>query len=100
IVAHMGAPEFGEFLDLVERYPRVYLDTTMVFTDFWNDIAFFPRELLPRLVACGDRILLGTDFPSIPYRYVTQLDALAKLDLGDDWLRAVCYEIPVRLLGL
>jgi uncharacterized protein len=100
IVAHMGAPEFLEFLELVERYPRVHLDTTMVFTDFLSDIAEFPRELLPRLVDAGDRILLGTDFPSIPHKYVTQLDALAKLDLGDDWLRAVCYYNPVRLLGL
>ena len=100
IVAHMGAPEFGEFLDLVDRYPRVYLDTTMVFTDFWDDIALFPADLMPRLADVGDRILLGTDFPSIPYRYVRQLDGLAKLDLGDDWLRAVCWENPVRLLGL
>ncbi|HET7016544.1 MAG TPA: amidohydrolase family protein [Streptosporangiaceae bacterium] len=100
IVAHMGALEYGEFLDLTERYPRVYLDTTMVFTEFLREIAGFPPELLPRLVDRGDRILLGTDFPSIPYRYVTQLDALAKLDLGDDWLRAVCWENPVRLLGL
>jgi uncharacterized protein len=100
IVAHMGSPEYAEFLDLVDRYPRVYLDTTMVFTDFLSDIARFPAELLPRLLSAGDRILLGTDFPSIPYKYVTQLDALAKLDLGDDWLRAVCYHNPVRLLGL
>ena len=100
IVAHMGAPEYGEFLDLTDRYSRVYLDTTMVFTEFMRQIAAFPPELLPRLVDRGDRILLGTDFPSIPYRYVTQLDALAKLDLGDDWLRAVCWENPVRLLGL
>jgi hypothetical protein len=28
------------------------------------------------------------------------LDALAKLEIGDDWLRAVCYENPARLFGL
>ncbi len=100
IVAHMGAPEFGEFLDLAERHPRLHLDTTMVFTNFWDGIAPYPAELIPRVADLGDRILLGTDFPSIPYRYVTQLDGLAKLDLGDDWLRAVCWENPVRLLGL
>jgi uncharacterized protein len=100
IVAHMGAPEFGEFLDLVSWYPRVHLDTTMVFTDFWDDIALFPAEMMPALADLGDRILLGSDFPSIPYPYVTQLRGLAKLDLGDEWLRAVCWENPVRLLGL
>ncbi|WCI09075.1 amidohydrolase family protein [Arthrobacter sp. OVS8] len=39
VVAHLGAPEYGEFLDLAERYPRVHLDTTMVFTDFFEAAA-------------------------------------------------------------
>ena len=100
IVAHLGAPEYGDFLDLAERYPGVQLDTTMAFTDFMQRIAPFPAELLPRLTAAGDRILLGTDFPNIPYPYLHQLDALARLELGDEWLRAVCYDNAVRLLGL
>jgi hypothetical protein len=98
IVAHMGMPEYAEFLDLAEQYSFVYLDTTMAFTDFMNSIAPFPPSLLPRLAAMGDRILLGTDFPNIPYKYVHQLEALARLDLGDDWLRAVCWDNPTRLL--
>jgi uncharacterized protein len=31
VVAHLGAPEYAEFLTLAERYPRVHLDTTMAF---------------------------------------------------------------------
>jgi uncharacterized protein len=100
IVAHMGAPEYRDFLGLADRYPSVHLDTTMVFSDFMEWLAPFPRQLLPRLRALGDRIVLGTDFPNIPYRYVHQLRALARLDLGDDWLRPVCYENPARLFGL
>ncbi|MGN6795170.1 MAG: amidohydrolase family protein [Streptosporangiaceae bacterium] len=100
IVAHLGAPEYQEFLDLADRYPGVYLDTTMACTDFLNQIAPFPAGLVPRLGATGDRIILGTDFPNIPYPYLTQLDALASLDLGDDWLRSVCYLNPARLLAL
>ncbi|HET9899134.1 MAG TPA: amidohydrolase family protein [Streptosporangiaceae bacterium] len=100
IVAHLGGPEYGAFLDLADRYPGVHLDTTMAFTDFMNDIAPFPDELLPRLEDAGDRIVLGTDFPSIPYPYAHQLRALARTGLGDDWLRAVCYANPARLLGL
>ncbi len=30
VVAHMGAPDFTEFLDLADRFERVRLDTTMV----------------------------------------------------------------------
>jgi uncharacterized protein len=100
IVAHLGAPEYQDFLDLSERYRGVYLDTTMACTDFMNKIAPFPCDLVPRLGAAGDRIVLGSDFPNIPYPYGTQLDALARLDLGDDWLREVCYNNPARLLGL
>jgi len=100
IIAHLGAPEYQDFLDLADRYPFVYLDTTMACTDFMDRIAPFPGKLVPRLAAAAERIVLGTDFPNIPYPYLTQLDALARLNLGDDWLRAVCYFNPARLLGL
>jgi hypothetical protein len=99
IIAHLGAPEYAEFLDLAGRYPGVYLDTTMAFTDFLNQLAPFPAALRPRLAAAADRVLLGTDFPNIPYPYLHQLQALARLDLGPAWLRAVCHDNAARLLG-
>ncbi|MFG2772663.1 amidohydrolase family protein [Streptomyces sp. NPDC048350] len=92
VVAHMGMPEYADFLDLAERYEGVHLDTTMAFTDFSERLAPFPAAELPRLRALGDRILLGSDFPNIPYPYVHQLHALERLGLGDDWLRRVLYE--------
>ncbi|WP_406094611.1 amidohydrolase family protein [Streptomyces sp. NBC_01013] len=92
IVAHMGMPEYAEFLTLVETYPEVRLDTTMAFTDFTEGFSPFPAAERGRLAAFGDRILLGTDFPNIPYPYAHQLHALERLGLGDDWLRAVCHD--------
>jgi hypothetical protein len=102
IVAHAGLPEYAEFLDLAERHPRVHLDTTMAFTDFTEQMAPYPRELLPRLRELGlaGRVLLGSDFPNIPYPYAHQLAALERLDLGDDWLRAVCWDNAAALFGL
>lgn len=100
VVAHMGMPEYREFLDVAAQHPSVLLDTTMVFTDFIEQEAPFPRELLPRLTDLGERILLGTDFPNIPYPYSHGLDALARLDLGADWLRAVCHDNAARLFQL
>lgn len=100
IVAHAGTPEYGAFLDLAERHERVHLDTTMVFTDFTEKFAPFPREELPRLRALTDRILLGTDYPNIPYPYVEQLRALAALDLDEEWLRAALYDNGARLFHL
>ncbi|MER8042544.1 amidohydrolase family protein [Streptomyces sp. NPDC094032] len=100
IVAHMGMPEYTDFLGLAERYEGVHLDTTMAFTDFSERLAPFPQGELKRLRDLGDRILLGTDFPNIPYPYVHQLHALEALGLGDDWLRAVCHDNAVRLFPL
>ncbi len=99
VVAHLGAPEYREFLDLAAAYSRVRLDTTMVFTDFWDEIDGFPADLLPRLVDLGDRILLGTDFPTIPYPYLHQLEGLARLGLGEEWLRGVCWHNAAALFG-
>ena len=99
IVAHLGAPEYAEFLALADRFPAVRLDTTMAFTDFFDNIDPFPKDLLPRLADLGDRILLGSDFPSIPYPLVHQLDALEGLGLGEEWLRAVCWDNCVALFG-
>ena len=47
----------------------------------------------------GGKILLGSDFPNIPYPYARQLAGLARLGLGADWLRAVCWDNPVALFG-
>ncbi|MFF1693722.1 amidohydrolase family protein [Streptomyces sp. NPDC058257] len=100
VVAHMGMPEYVDFLDLAERYDEVRLDTTLTFTDFSEEFSPFPRAELPRLADLGDRILLGSDFPNIPHAYVHQLHALERLGLGDDWLRAVCHGNAAELFGL
>jgi predicted TIM-barrel fold metal-dependent hydrolase len=100
VVAHLGMPEYEEFLDLAERYERVMLDTTMAFTAFSEAAAPFPRDALPRLADLGDRVLLGTDFPNIPYSYVDALRALEHTGLGPQWLRAVCHDNAARLFAL
>ncbi|GAA0681823.1 amidohydrolase family protein [Kitasatospora atroaurantiaca] len=100
VVAHMGLPEYAEFLDLAAQYAYVHLDTTMAFTGFTEQKAPFPPGQLPRLLDLQDRILLGTDFPNIPYPYAEALHALAGLGLGDDWLRAVCHDNAAGLFGI
>lgn len=98
IIAHMGAPEFGAFFDLAEKYDNVRLDTTMVFVDFFA--IEFPADLTPRLRDLQPKILFGSDFPNIPYAYAHQVEGLIRLDLGDDWLRDVMWHNGVELLGL
>ena len=97
VVAHLGMPEYREFLDLAERYPNVRLDTTMAFVDFWDHPV--DPDLGPRLLGLQDKVLLGTDFPNIPYAYAHQVEVLQRLDLGDAWLRDVLWHNGARLLG-
>ncbi len=102
IVAHLGAPDYSAFLDLADRHERVRLDTTMAFTPFFDRFVPFPADELPRLRALGlaGKVLLGSDFPNIPYPYADQLTGLARLDLGDDWLRTVCWQAAADLFDL
>jgi hypothetical protein len=100
VVAHLGAPEYEGFLGLAEAYERVHLDTTMAFTDFFEQSAPFPRDLLPRLSQLQHKVLLGSDFPNIPYPYAHQLEALERLGLGDAWLADVLWHNGSRLLEI
>ena len=101
VIAHMGMPEYGDFLDICGRYRRVCLDTTMAFTPFVESTMPFPPDLLPRLRDVGDRILFGSDFPNIPHTYADAMRAIAALDgIDDDWLRGVFYGNAARLFGL
>ncbi|APE35326.1 amidohydrolase [Nocardia mangyaensis] len=100
IVAHMGTPEYTEFLDLAEQYPQMYLDTTMVWTDFSEGDSPFPTGERDRLRRFADRILFGSDFPNIPYPYAESVAALERLELGPDWLRKVCHDNAVELFDL
>jgi hypothetical protein len=99
IAAHMGMPEHRHFLGFAERYENVRVDTTMCFTDFTAS-GFLADRLGPRLAALQDKILFGTDFPNIPYAYAHQVEALARLGLGDDWMRAVCWGNAATLFGI
>ncbi len=100
VIAHLGMPEYAAFLDLAERYERVHLDTTMFATDFTERLMPFDPALRPRLGELRDKVLLGSDFPAIPYPYAHQLAALCRLGLGEDWLRAVLWHNGARLFGV
>ncbi len=100
VIAHLGMPEYDRFADLARRHERVHLDTTMAATDFIESIAPMTPAYVERLGALGDKVVLGSDFPNIPYAYAHQLEALARLDLGDEWMRKVLWENGSRLMGL
>jgi predicted TIM-barrel fold metal-dependent hydrolase len=97
IVAHLGTPEYQPFFDLAERFENVRLDTTMVFTDFWEP---FDQRLLPRVASLKDKILFGSDCPTIPYPYAHAVESITRLGLDTAWQRAVLWENGARLFGV
>lgn len=104
VLAHAGLPDYAAALDLVRRYPRVHLDTTMVGTAFMERTAPLPPDWASRLVDIQDRVVFGSDFPNIPYPYAGQVAAVAGWAdaddrLGADFLRRVLHDNGAALLG-
>jgi predicted TIM-barrel fold metal-dependent hydrolase len=97
IVAHLGAPECVAFARLAAEHERVYLDTSMAVSPFFGE--HFDPDVVPMLADLQSRVLYGSDFPTLPFAYADQLDALAGLGLGDDWLRDVLWHNAAALFG-
>lgn len=100
VVAHMGCPEYTDFLDICDQYEGVHLDTTMAFTGFVEENMPFPPEAYPRLRDAGSRILFGSDFPNIPYHYTEAMQVVCDLPGVDDtWLRGVFHDNAAAMFG-
>ncbi|WP_232677567.1 amidohydrolase family protein [Nocardioides sp. R-C-SC26] len=102
IVAHLGAPECLEFADLAARFESIYLDTSMAVSPFFGE--HFDPAVVERLAGLRHRVLFGSDFPTLPFAYVEQLEALAALGslddrLDDAWLRDVCWHNAAALFA-
>jgi predicted TIM-barrel fold metal-dependent hydrolase len=101
-VAHLGGFETEGFCALTERYPNLYLDTTMALTPvadpyLGGDADAIPTELLLRH---QDRIMLGSDFPLIPYPYEEERSFIARRALPDAVARKMLYDNAARFLRL
>ena len=100
VIAHMGMPEYVEFAELARRAPNVYLDTTMVGTTYAErQFAPLPDGYLETMAELSHKVVLGTDFPTIPYSYSHQIEALHNWGLGKQWMRNVLWHNPQRLLA-
>jgi uncharacterized protein len=99
VVAHLGAPgAAAELLDRAAEVAELRFDTAMAvlpIPQLWT-----PPDWLPdRLAGLGDRILFGSDFPTMPNPLADQVAALAGFGLGEDWLRAVLWQNAADLFG-
>lgn len=100
VIAHMGMPEYADFAQLARQAPNVYLDTTMIGTDYaQREFQPIPADYPATMGELGHKVVLGTDFPTIPYAYSHQIEVLHNWGLGVDWLRGVLWHNPTRLLA-
>ena len=94
-VAHMGALEYREFIELLDEYPHIYLDTSFTFipeTPFFFDL---DAGYLERY---KDRIVYGSDFPNLPFPREAEIDCLLNLDLSQEFYDRVFLENGLHIL--
>ena len=94
-VPHLGFDEISAYRKLIEKYDNLWLDTTMVLTDY------FPlKETLKLDSFRVDRIMYGSDFPNIPYGWDRELKWLKTSGLPHDILEWVLMKSATHFFGL
>ncbi len=93
-VPHLGFDELEAYRRLVEKYDNLWLDTTMVLTDYFPlDDAIDLRDY--RL----SRIMYGSDFPNIPYAWDRELKCIRRAGLDAMALEGVLGKNAARFYG-
>ena len=94
-VPHLGFDETAEYGKMIETYDNLWLDTTMVITDY------FPiEETIDLSRYRTDRIMYGSDFPNIPYAWDRELKVLEKLQVSTDVLGKITFKNAAEFFNL
>jgi predicted TIM-barrel fold metal-dependent hydrolase len=95
-IPHMGGLEFEAFLELLDRHPGLYLDTSYSFVPHVPYKFNLGNDCLERY---RDRILYGSDFPNLIHPREQEIEYLLNLDLSDDFYAKVFWDNGCRLIG-
>ena len=94
-VPHLGFDEISAYKKLIEKYDNLWLDTTMVLTDY------FPiKEIIELNSFRVDRIMYGSDFPNIPYAWDRELNWLKTSGLPYENLKWILKKSAASFFGL
>jgi len=94
-VPHMGSREYTPFIEMLDQYPNLYLDTSFSFLPIQDRHFPINAEILLR---CQDRILYGSDFPNLLFSWETEINFLKKLNLGESFYRKIFRENGLSLI--
>jgi hypothetical protein len=104
VLAHLGSAWWDERVELAQKYPNVYFDTSQGFSAP-DRIPYSPHRGLAEEDAVRifrkigvERIMFGTDFPAIPPQ--PQLEQILRLPLNDEEKRMLLSENAKRILHI
>jgi hypothetical protein len=97
-VAHMGACEYQGFMDLLDDYPRLYLDTSYAFFKDMQDKGGFNLGHQP-LEDHKDRILYGSDFPNLILPRESEIETLLAYNLSPEFYANVFFNNGNNLIS-
>jgi hypothetical protein len=102
VICHMGAFETRAALRLLDRFPRLRLDTTMAVTRASTPFTGIDPAVVrdADLVRHADRILFGSDFPNLPYPYEEERRELWARGLPLDVYRRIFHDNARELFRL
>jgi predicted TIM-barrel fold metal-dependent hydrolase len=90
-VAHMGADEQHAFIEMLDEFPNLHLDTSGLGGASLGGLGIERRP---------ERILFGTDAPNIAFDYDLAITRITELQLGEDAERMIFRENALRFLRL
>ena len=96
-IAHMGALEYRDFLDLLDDHPGLYLDTAFAFFKEQQGQGAFDLGSAP-LEKYKDRILYGSDFPNLIFPRDSELETLSNYNLSQEFYDKVFFENGLNLI--
>jgi len=94
-IPHMGGLEFRKFIELLDRHPNIYLDTSY---SFWPNLSFTFNLGTEFLEKYKDKILYGSDFPNVILPREGEINYLLSLDLSEDFYEKVFKTNGMKLL--
>lgn len=97
-VAHMGALEYQGFMDLLDDYPGLYLDTSYSFFRDMQGKGGFNLGSGP-LEKHKNRILYGSDFPNLILPRESEMETLLSYELSPEFYEKVFYENGMKLIS-
>ena len=94
-IAHMGAFECKEFMDLLEDHKNLYFDTSFTFfkradMGFNLDPSYLERN--------KNRILYGSDFPNLIFPREEEIDTIVGLGLSSEFYQNIFFDNGMELI--